>query len=84
MRTTHALQLPKTHAQRTLTRSWHTAKPWLIAALLFALWGLAGSGDLDMEMARAQSACEAKGQTLTEVAHNEFECTTTSTVISKK
>lgn len=83
MRTTHALQLPKTHAQRTLTRSWHTAKPWLIAALLFALWGLAGSGDLDMEMARAQSTCEAKGQNLTEVAHNEFECTT-STVISKK
>lgn len=83
MKATHTLQLPETHAQRTLARAWHTAKPWLIAALLFTLWGLAGSGDLDMEMARAQSTCEAKGQNLTEVAHNEFECTT-STVISKK
>lgn len=76
MRTTHTLQLPKTNAQRAIHNTWHKAKPWLIAALLFTLWGLAGAGDVDMELATAQSTCEAKGQTLTEVSHNTFECAT--------
>ena len=63
-----------TPARRAIAAMWQKAWPFVMAALLFLIWGIVGNSDLEIEMAKAQAVCEAQHQTLTEVSKNEWEC----------
>ena len=65
---------PHNPARRAISAMWQKVWPFVMAALLFLIWGIVGNSDLEIEMAKAQAVCEAQHQTLTEVSKNEWEC----------
>lgn len=70
----NVIYVPHNPARRAIEVMWRKVWPFVMAALLFFVWGMVGNSDLEIEMAKAQAVCEAQHQTLTEVSKNEWEC----------
>ena len=70
----NTIYVPHTPTRRAVSAMWLKVWPFVMAALLFLIWGIVGNSDLEIEMAKAQAVCEAQHQTLTEVSKNEWEC----------